>query len=206
MAPGAEQAAERRVKNPVDGPGTAPRSRITDRRRRSARRIARDQGVDREPVPDPLVLDGADAPLRAAGHRLRRPLLGSRAREPLHLPLQGSGPRRRDRLRDACEGQASVEPGARSSSGSSGSRARHGRCGTASSSSTGGGSTSRTSSPADATARATCPRRCRRGSYFMMGDNRAQSCDSRRWGPLPKDNLIGKVFAVYWPPNRISLR
>ena len=40
----------------------------------------------------------------------------------------------------------------------------------------------------------------------MMGDNRAQSCDSRRWGPLPAGNLIGKVFAVYWPPNRISLR
>jgi signal peptidase I len=39
-----------------------------------------------------------------------------------------------------------------------------------------------------------------------MGDNRAQSCDSRRWGSLPEGNLIGKVFAVYWPPNRISLR
>ena len=44
------------------------------------------------------------------------------------------------------------------------------------------------------------------GSYFVMGDNRAQSCDSRRWGSLPEGNLIGKVFAVYWPPNRISLR
>jgi signal peptidase I len=50
------------------------------------------------------------------------------------------------------------------------------------------------------------PQKVPQGSYFMMGDNRAQSCDSRRWGPLPKDNLIGKVFAVYWPPNRISLR
>jgi signal peptidase I len=42
--------------------------------------------------------------------------------------------------------------------------------------------------------------------YVMMGDNRTQSCDSRTWGPVPKENLIGEVFAVYWPPGRISLR
>ena len=42
--------------------------------------------------------------------------------------------------------------------------------------------------------------------YFVMGDNRSQSCDSRVWGSLPRANLIGKVFAIYFPPRRIGLR
>jgi signal peptidase I len=41
-------------------------------------------------------------------------------------------------------------------------------------------------------------------SYFMMGDNRSHSDDSRFWGPVPRDWIIGQAFLTYWPPDRIG--
>ena len=44
-----------------------------------------------------------------------------------------------------------------------------------------------------------------RGDYYMMGDNRPDSEDSRYWGPVPKAWIIGRAFFTYWPPDRIGL-
>ena len=43
------------------------------------------------------------------------------------------------------------------------------------------------------------------GHYFMMGDNRGSSDDSRFWGPVPRDWIIGPAFATYWPPGRVGI-
>jgi signal peptidase I len=43
------------------------------------------------------------------------------------------------------------------------------------------------------------------GHYFMMGDNRAASCDSRVWGTVPRSSLIGPIVATYWPLTRLAV-
>jgi signal peptidase I len=43
------------------------------------------------------------------------------------------------------------------------------------------------------------------GDYYMMGDNRGESDDSRFWGPVPSSWLIGQAFFTYWPPDRVGI-
>ncbi len=44
-----------------------------------------------------------------------------------------------------------------------------------------------------------------KGHYFVLGDNSANSADSRYWGPVPKANIIGKATKIYWPPERFGV-
>lgn len=42
------------------------------------------------------------------------------------------------------------------------------------------------------------------GEYWVMGDNRQHSSDSREWGPVPRENIVGKVWLRYWPLEKLG--
>lgn len=44
-----------------------------------------------------------------------------------------------------------------------------------------------------------------KGHFFVLGDNSASSQDSRYWGFVPHENLLGKAIVIYWPPQRIRI-
>lgn len=41
--------------------------------------------------------------------------------------------------------------------------------------------------------------------YYVLGDNSAQSSDSRNWGFVPKSHLKGRAIVIYWPPSRVRV-
>ena len=41
--------------------------------------------------------------------------------------------------------------------------------------------------------------------YFVLCDNRRGSNDSRSWGPVPEENILGKVWIIYWPLSKWDL-
>lgn len=43
------------------------------------------------------------------------------------------------------------------------------------------------------------------GTYFFMGDNRSGSRDSRSFGPIPEEQIIGRVIVRYWPPSKFTM-
>ncbi|MHB1133820.1 MAG: signal peptidase I [Chloroflexota bacterium] len=58
--------------------------------------------------------------------------------------------------------------------------------------------------------RTTCPTRCEPitlgpGQYYVLGDNRANSLDSRSFGPVPASRILGRVVLRYWPLDQLAL-
>lgn len=42
-------------------------------------------------------------------------------------------------------------------------------------------------------------------TYFVLGDNRGNSSDSRHWGFVPDENIVGEIWLIYWPLSNFSL-
>lgn len=59
--------------------------------------------------------------------------------------------------------------------------------------------------PSDRAASGEADFRLGANEYFMMGDNRLQSRDSRSWGALKRDEVVGLVRVRFWPPNELSV-
>ena len=184
------------------------------------RRLARDNRCGRclrpgvsgrggEAVPHSVVFDGANAPLCEARRLLRRSVRRPRDRQPSCLQV------RRPEAWTDCRLHRSE----------SGRPVRNGKTAARRSSSESSDSPARRSRSADGVIYINGKRlvepyvepsrrghesgswpRVAKDHYFVVGDNRVRSCDSRAWGTVPRSSLIGPVMLTYWPPSRVSSR
>ena len=184
----------------------ARRARLGLHDRRRDRDRVRAEGVGRQPVPHPVVVDGADAALRAA----RRPAArrasatacsrtASSTTSATRSGARSSSSRRRRRRRSRCGAGGTFVKRLIGLPGRDGQRARRLRL-----HQRGAARRAVHQAPTGATTSRRAPGEDRRRATTSSWATTArQSCDSRVWGPVPRENLIGEVFFVYWPPNRI---
>ena len=163
--------------------------------------------MGRQPVPDPVELDGADAPLREARLRAAR-RASPTACSPAASAYRFWNPKRGDIVVFNTPPLADVRCGA----GGTFVKRLIGLPGETWEEKSGyvyingERQTEPYIKPSRRDDRTIAPIKIQPGHYFMMGDNRSSSCDSRAWGTVPHANLIGKVFATYWPPSRVTIR